>query len=220
MATQTRYDGHKDPDTLEREIDEVRAEMSRTIEALERKFSPGQWVDYYLDSLREHGGELAANFGNTVKQNPVPLMFTAIGLAWTILSTNRQKPAYGEAAGYDEHGESPGIGERLKSTAESARSRFGSSKEAMRERISGTARSTQDRAQRAREGFSSLIEEQPLILGALGIALGAALGAALPRTEQEDRLMGKVRDQTVGKIKEQGAQTYEQARESARAAVG
>lgn len=219
MATQTRYDGQKDPETLEREIDEVRAEMSRTLEALERKFSPGQWVDYYLDSLREHSGELAANFGNTVKQNPVPITLTAIGLAWTILASNRAKPAYGENVAYGEHADSPGFGEKLKSTAEGARDRFGSSKDAMRESISQTARSTQDRARRAREGFGSLIEEQPLILGALGIALGAAIGAALPRTEQEDRLMGKARDTTVGKIKEEGGKAYDKAREAGHAAV-
>ena len=220
MATQIRYDGQKDPETLEREIDEVRAEMSRTLEALERKFSPGQWVDYYLDSLREHSGELAANFGNTVKQNPVPITLTAIGLAWTILASNRPKPAYGESVSYGEQEDSPGFGEKLKSTAEGARNRFGSSRDAVRDKFSDTARNTQDRARRAREGLGSLIEEQPLILGALGIALGAAIGASLPRTEQEDRLMGKVRDNAVGKIKEQGSHAYDEARDRARAAAG
>jgi ElaB/YqjD/DUF883 family membrane-anchored ribosome-binding protein len=215
------HDGHKDPETLEREIDQVRAEMSRTLEALERKFSPGQLLDYYLGALREHGGEFAANLGNSVKQNPVPMMLTAIGLTWTMFSTNRPKTGYhDESYTYDQHDGSPGMGEKLKATAEGARERLANSKDAVRDTISSTARNTQDRARRAREGFSSLVEEQPLILGALGIALGAAIGASLPRTEQEDRLIGKARDQTIEKIKQQGAQAYDKAREAGRAAVG
>jgi hypothetical protein len=220
MATHLSDDARKDPETLEREIDQVRAEMSRTLEALERKFSPGQLLDYYLGAVREHGGEFAANLGNSVKQNPVPMMLTAIGLTWTMFSNNRPKPAYNESHAYDQDDDSPGMGEKLRTTAEGARERLASSKDAVRDTINSTARGTQERARRAREGFSSLVEEQPLILGALGIALGAAIGASLPRTEQEDRLIGKARDQTIEKIKQQGAQAYDKAREAGRAAVG
>ncbi len=38
--------------------------------------------------------------------------------------------------------------------------------------------------------LSNLLEEQPLILGAIGLAVGAAIGAALPITQTEDSWMG------------------------------
>ncbi len=38
--------------------------------------------------------------------------------------------------------------------------------------------------------LATLFEEQPLVLGAIGLAIGAAIGAALPMTETEDSLMG------------------------------
>lgn len=38
--------------------------------------------------------------------------------------------------------------------------------------------------------LSNLLEEQPLILGAIGLAVGAAIGAALPMTQTEDSWMG------------------------------
>ncbi len=38
--------------------------------------------------------------------------------------------------------------------------------------------------------LSNLLEEQPLILGAIGLAVGAAIGAALPITQTEDNWMG------------------------------
>ena len=38
--------------------------------------------------------------------------------------------------------------------------------------------------------LSNLLDDQPLILGAIGVAVGAAIGAGLPITETEDNLMG------------------------------
>ena len=38
--------------------------------------------------------------------------------------------------------------------------------------------------------LSGILEEQPLVLAALGVAVGAALGAALPNTDTEDQWMG------------------------------
>ena len=38
--------------------------------------------------------------------------------------------------------------------------------------------------------LSNLLDDQPLILGAIGLAVGAAIGAALPTTATEDSLMG------------------------------
>ena len=154
-------------------------------------------------------------------------MLTAIGLTWTMISSKRgpSSTVYDESYTYDESGESPSTGERIKAGAQSARDRLVSSKEAVRdtmvssknavrERISSTAERTQAQARRAREGFSWLVEEQPLMLGALGITLGAVIGAILPRTEQEDRLIGKVRDRTVERVKESAAGAYDRARET------
>jgi hypothetical protein len=48
---------------------------------------------------------------------------------------------------------------------------------------------------RAQSGFAHMREEQPLVVGAIGLAVGAALGAALPKTETEDEWLGDTRDQ-------------------------
>jgi hypothetical protein len=53
----------------------------------------------------------------------------------------------------------------------------------------------------------------------LGIAVGAVIGAALPATEQEDRLLGSVRDKTLAEVKQRGAESYNQVREKV-SAVG
>ena len=57
---------------------------------------------------------------------------------------------------------------------------------------------------------SKILEEQPLILAAIGIAVGAAIGAAVPQTDTENSLMGEhshaVRDAAQGLVQEQVAQ--------------
>ena len=42
----------------------------------------------------------------------------------------------------------------------------------------------------ARSKLSNLLQEQPLVLGAFGLAIGAAIGAAIPISRTEDDLMG------------------------------
>jgi hypothetical protein len=69
-------------------------------------------------------------------------------------------------------------------------------------------------ATRVRQGFNSILEEQPLILGALGIALGAAVGASLPRTEQEDRLLGETSDALTAQVKEKSAESFDQVKQT------
>jgi hypothetical protein len=49
---------------------------------------------------------------------------------------------------------------------------------------------TQTVVQQARQSFARLIEEQPILMAALGAALGAAVGAALPLSQSEKDLMG------------------------------
>ena len=71
---------------------------------------------------------------------------------------------------------------------------------------------------RARRGFFDTLHEQPLVLGALGLAAGAAIGAALPTTEKEDEWLGDSRDRLAERAKEAGREQVEKARAAAGAA--
>jgi ElaB/YqjD/DUF883 family membrane-anchored ribosome-binding protein len=234
-----REDAEKDPDTLEREIDQTRAEMNQTLGALERRLTPGQIVDEAMGLFREHGRDFAANLGSSIKENPVPAMLAAVGIGWLMFGSKRpSRPtgAYGHYADYDPNDEGTvgAVGESIKSKmadagdkvrggAMAARDRLGeswtSSKDAVMGRVNQTADLAQAQANRAREGFNTLLDEQPIMLGALGLAVGAAIGAMLPSTEQEDRLLGPARDKTFSQIKERGAEVYEQVRDKAENAV-
>ncbi|WP_181706270.1 DUF3618 domain-containing protein [Chthonobacter rhizosphaerae] len=70
-----------------------------------------------------------------------------------------------------------------------------------------------DLGSHARQSFGRVIDDQPLILGAIGLAVGAALGALLPSTRTEDRMMGD----TADRLKDEGYAAARDYGEQARA---
>ncbi|HLT90156.1 MAG TPA: DUF3618 domain-containing protein [Woeseiaceae bacterium] len=214
----------REPGALERDIDRTRSSLGRTIDELENRLSPGQLIDQALAIGRRHGGEFATNLGRSVENHPLPLILTAVGLAWMMMSANKPAPPHG-AAGERLHG----ARERLEGGMESAKSAAGAVGEhvsrargALGSTVSHSGERLQQAGERARlqgerlrGGFARLLEEQPLLVGALGVALGAAIGAALPRTEREDRLMGEARDSAAEGLRQKASEAYEEVRERA-----
>jgi ElaB/YqjD/DUF883 family membrane-anchored ribosome-binding protein len=94
------------------------------------------------------------------------------------------------------------ISERMGSVRESASAGMGS----MRERYGSMSESAREQWQRARGGIDNLINEQPLALGAIGLAIGALLGGVTPRTQKEEEMMGEASRNLMQKTKE-AAQT-------------
>lgn len=60
-------------------------------------------------------------------------------------------------------------------------------------------------SQRVQSTLSEILERQPLLLGALGLAVGAGIAAAFPATETESRLVGETSDA----VKERGAELWD-----------
>jgi ElaB/YqjD/DUF883 family membrane-anchored ribosome-binding protein len=81
-------------------------------------------------------------------------------------------------------------------------------------------RSAQWRARNAARRTARSYEENPFILGGVGIVLGALLGAAIPETERERELMGPARDQALDRAKGIAREKAEQVRNVAEAAAG
>ncbi|HHY49965.1 MAG TPA: DUF3618 domain-containing protein [Alphaproteobacteria bacterium] len=73
----------------------------------------------------------------------------------------------------------------------------------------------QSNASRMSRDVVRTLEEQPLIAAALAFAAGAAIGAILPRTEQEDQLMGEISDEVKDQAAQTAAELYEQGKETA-----
>ncbi|MBA3448235.1 MAG: hypothetical protein H0T56_11630 [Pseudaminobacter sp.] len=121
----------------------------------------------------------------------------------------------------DEHGES--MGERLSGMTDSAQAMAGDAADTVRQTFAGARDSFARTAGHARDGFSrtsggvrrsaeTLMQEEPLVLAALGLTLGTAIGVMLPHTSVEDQHMGKY----AKKLRDAGEDLYEKGVEEAK----
>lgn len=211
----------RDPRAIERRLDATRADMRATLEALERRLSFDRLIELTIGRVRERGGEFAGNLTETATQNPVPLLLTSIGLGWMML-TNRRGGSRASYSTSDLADKASGVSDRLHGAADrmhgamdSTRETLEHSAESLRGSASRAATATREQVDYARQRMDRLLEEQPLMLGAIGLAAGAILGAWLPTTEHEDRLLGDVRDKAVSSVAQQSRSRYEAAREHA-----
>jgi hypothetical protein len=82
------------------------------------------------------------------------------------------------------------VKDRLQSGLDSGKAEFDARRQQAGELTDDLSDRAQTMAQQARQSFARLIEEQPILMAALGAALGAAVGAALPLSQSEKDLMG------------------------------
>jgi hypothetical protein len=87
------------------------------------------------------------------------------------------------------------------SVAETASAAYEATAEQMRRtggKVSQSAAHMRDNVSGAGRNMMNFLNEQPLVLAGLGIAIGAVIGAALPSTEAEDEMMGQESDALKG----------------------
>jgi ElaB/YqjD/DUF883 family membrane-anchored ribosome-binding protein len=113
------------------------------------------------------------------------------------------------------HGAMDSTRETWKHAAESSRHTLGSTAESLRSGASRAADVTRAQAER----MNRLLHEQPLMLGALGLAAGAIIGALLPTTEHEGRMLGEMRNKTMKEVAQKSRAKLETAREHVTAAL-
>ncbi|MBV9393596.1 MAG: hypothetical protein JOZ84_04215 [Methylobacteriaceae bacterium] len=103
-------------------------------------------------------------------------------------------------------------GELARSTTESLSGLADNAQRAVRE----TSQQFVDTAySSAQSSMSFVLEDQPLLLAAIGLAAGATLGAIIPATPQENRLMGETRDKVAELASETARQKLDELGDAA-----
>ena len=124
---------------LERETEETRAEVERTLFELRARMSPGQLLDQAGDYFRHSSGRaFLGNLRDQVVENPLPITLIGAGIAWLALSgtvrrrwVGNGRPGNGRtwnerdwgetaarAGALAEDGDEPGVAERARQAAE------------------------------------------------------------------------------------------------------
>jgi hypothetical protein len=208
-----RHNGDRRPEEIQAEIARTRGDMDATLTAIEQRLTPGQLIDQGIDYLRSSGAnEFVHNLGGSVKSNPMPVALVGIGLAWLMASGGR-KPSPSSSYMYAEGDTGgPGIKQRAAEGMASAKERVSSMKDTVAQ---------YGQSARARLGqVDSLAREQPLALGAIGLAVGAFMAAMLPRSQKEDELLGEASDRLKEQAQQAGRQQVEKVSTVAKEVVG
>lgn len=221
---------------LEREAERTREDLSATLDELRDRIEPGRLVDQAFSYARDNGGaDFMRNAATQARDNPLPVFLIGAGLAWLM---SGRKPATGPSAGtihdvamrrtHDAQDAASGVasavGNAASALSDTVQGAFRSGKSGashvggkvgdMGAATSEGLRSGGARAQDAFGSVQSMFADNPVALGALGVAIGAAIGAALPTTETENRLLGEHADELKSTLKskaEEGAELGKRA---------
>lgn len=92
--------------------------------------------------------------------------------------------------------------QRLEEGRDEGAARLDAAKDEAARRMAAASKKVRRGARQAKGNFMQQLNENPMVLAGIGIALGAAMGAAIPNTRKEDELLG---DQAE-KLREQAKQ--------------
>lgn len=180
------------------------------------------------DSAQVAGNDLIT----TIRENPIPAAMAAVGIGWLWKQrSNGQSKAYSHSYGgypaypayaWQEGNQSGASGKNIAGQAQQmagqaahqAQHMAGQTQE-MTENITDQtqrmAGEMQHKAQSAFEGMSG----NPLMMGAIGIALGAAAAMLLPESEQERQILGEAREQMMDRVQQIGGETAQRVQHAA-----
>lgn len=210
---------------LEREAEAARDRVADTAESIRQKLTAGQLIDEFSDMFT--GGDLsgtARNLKSQIRDNPLPVALIGAGVAWLVLgkgvsnehfhassnhsSTSAAWPSDPDSVGREkESGESmmASVAEGAKIAASSvsdAVSEITDSLSSTAERLGHTMRTGARHSAGALNSSISGAQHEPLLIGALGLALGAVVGAVLPMSDLEKERIGPQADRLRDGAKE------------------
>jgi len=211
----------------ESDVDERRTRAARvTREETDLGFSPRGILDRVFERARglgEGSSEFVGNLGATVRDNPIPVVLMAAGVASLIVSERMGEAAFGKRAKRgrldDWDDDDQDRASAIKAKAREAAGEIGERASALgmraKEKGSELGERMRGTVTEARERGMRTLEEEPLVLVGLGIAFGALLGAGFPLTERERRTLGPVRERVLERAREVARDGAERVREGA-----
>jgi hypothetical protein len=133
------------------------------------------------ESRSATGTDFVNSIGGAVRDNPLPAALIGMGLVW--LFTGGKSPV---KAALGATGSSlSALGAQVNEGVRSAGGAVGETTASAFESVRAGASAAHMRAM-----LGDLLQQQPLLLGAVGLAIGAGVGASLPKSEIEAEYLG------------------------------
>lgn len=238
---------NKTSEDLEREVEDARGRIDRTVEELKDKMHPKEMFDEATRMMGGASNKVLTTAVDQLRENPIPVALIGLGVAWLAIGQSRRNSRSNDPYGasyvtYGSEDEHSGLGDRISARADAAKAGVmrvaGKAKDGfdnarhsaaeqvdhVRERASDMAHDARDRvgsySRAAKHRFEDTLEHEPLVIGAIGLAVGAAIGAALPASDVERHYMGSARNKVMDKaaaslddVKDVAGRAFEQVKE-------
>lgn len=214
---------------LEREVEDARGRIDQTVGALKDKMQPKEMFDEATKMMSGASNKVLTTAVEQLRENPIPIALIGLGVAWLAISQTRRHPGGSgyQAAGYyptyEGYDEDEGLRAKVKAKAEAAKAKLAETAEKAKAKLSDAQHQAADGVtsargkageyahlaqekvgeygRAARHRFDETLESEPLVIGAIGLAVGAAIGAALPSTPVERRYIGPARSKVADRAK-------------------
>ena len=183
---------------------------------------------YAPQNARVHSGSGGAQLGEKLSGAASRVAGAASSARDSLSGAAQRVTGAASGAAHRVSGAASGAAQRVSGAASASRQRLSSGRgrmssagSQMRERGAQVRGRASEFSGQAREQAGRAYEsmrEQPLLMGALGIAIGAAIGAMLPPTRREDELMGEARDRVASRTREQVTEQLDKGKKIAQRA--
>jgi hypothetical protein len=225
---------------LKADISATQADLRQTVETIQERLSAEHLKEQAAAKVREatigraqdminrvgdrvgdaasRTRETTATVADAVRENPVPYALIGIGVAW-LLATRGSR---GERSRYSSQFDRSGSSQFDRSgSSQFDRSGDNAERESTDRSGSGIAASARSTAadlsvrvrvaqSRVRSRWQTLLDENPIALGAAALAVGGLVGAAIPATHVENEYLGEARDTVVDTARSMAENTAQQ----------
>lgn len=177
----------------------------------------------FMKNLRQQLKD--TDFSKVTGGNQLPLLFVGMGvglLAYTAFNRkssskpkvkqprNTASAQYTKAQQAEQSSGGKSIGEKAGGLYESVSDSAGTAYHSVASAASGAYDKIGDYSGQ----YKDYLQENPLIVGAVALAVGAAVGLAIPSTEYENKLMGEARENLLAQAKDAVRGTFDKVQET------
>lgn len=190
----------------------------------------GNIMQTVKEGFSDNFGDVGSYIVKSAKGNPLPLALVGIGLGMLFMQRNKRRTdnrsyeydyktsqyQQNYSGGYDQMNDDETINRqkvnsRTSGIFDNARETVGSVAGSAYDGVTGLASKTgehasnlgdhvQKVASRGRNQYEQTLQDSPLIVGAVALAMGAAVGLSIPATEYENQWMGDKKEDLVQSV--------------------
>jgi ElaB/YqjD/DUF883 family membrane-anchored ribosome-binding protein len=198
-----------------------------------------------VEEMATTAGDMVSNVGqtaqetgsgivDTIRRNPLPAAMIGVGVTWLAMSSRSSglrssdwtsggrwntggstwdttDPELSGGAERFGSGSGDGVTDRVGNVVGEVQGRAGE----VAGQVQQTAAQLPSIARDVQENAGRVVQENPLAVGAIALAVGAAIGMALPTTRPEHEIMGQARDSLIGRAESAASEAMNQASASA-----